>query len=121
MLAIADGFGLVDILIDDIVGSVRVLLFDGGRRDRRLRGDRLGGLDAVHLFALFDQERLRGADRRVGVDRDGDLEAALQLAQMRALVIERIERDFRARAHDQVMRRALQQHLFEHAEEMQRD
>src|SRR5262249_19540690 len=89
-------FGLAHILF----GEFLILLGSCRRYPPRLRDDRLCGLGGVHLFALLDQERLRGADRRVRVHRDGDLEAALELAQMSALVVEHIERDFRARAHD---------------------
>ena len=41
--------------------------------------------------------------------------------QMRALVVEHVERDLRARAHDLIVRRALEQRLLERAQQLQRD
>ena len=98
-----------------------------GSRRRRARmlagccGDRAGLLDRVHLLALLDQERLLAAHRGVGIDRDGDAEALLEVAQMRALVVEHVEGDLGARAHDEIVGGALQQRFLEHAQELQRD
>ena len=82
---------------------------------------RLGLLDAVHLLALLDHVGYLAADGRVGIDRDGDLEAFLERAQMRALVVEQIERDLGAGAHDEIVGRALEQHLLDRAQKLQRD
>ncbi len=77
-LALALGFGLADF----VLGEVFLFVLRSRRRRRhRLRDDRLGSLDRVHLFALLDQERLRRSDRRICIHRDGDLEAALEIAQ----------------------------------------
>jgi len=55
-----------------------------GHRLRSLR-KRLGSLDRVDLFAAIDDEGLRRFHGFVGADRDGDGEALLQAAQVRAL------------------------------------
>src|SRR5262249_33164929 len=81
-----------------VVAFVLVLL-DRGDGGCRLQRQRLRLLQAVHLLALFDHERQLPAEGGIGVDHDGDAEALLQHAQMRALVIEEIERNVGARAH----------------------
>ena len=54
------------------------------------------------------------------VDGDRNLEALFQHAQMRALVVEHIDRDLGARAHDQIVGGALEQGLFHRANQLQR-
>src|SRR5262249_33200820 len=80
------------VLLLVVVAFVLVLL---DRRDGgcRLQRQRLRLLQAVHLLALFDHEGQLPAEGGIGVDHDGDAEALLQHAQMRALVIEEIERN----------------------------
>ena len=60
-----------------------------------LLGERLGRFERMHLLAAIDDESLRRGQRLVGIDGDGDGEALFQRAQMRALVVEHIERDRR--------------------------
>src|SRR5262249_40578280 len=101
------------------VGELLVLLRlalgrSGGRR--RLRRQRLGLLDAVHLLALLDHERHLTADIGVGSDHDDDAEALLQGPQVGALVVEQVERDLGARAHGEIVGGALEQHLLERAQ-----
>src|SRR5215510_4956336 len=75
----------------------------------------------MHLLAAVDHVRLLPCYG--GISRDGDryAETFLQVAQMRALVIEHIERHFRARAHNQIVGRALDQHFLNSAQQLQRD
>jgi hypothetical protein len=93
---------------------------DGGEL-RLLRGKIARGFRRVHLLAAVDHIRLLPCYS--GISRHGDryAETFLQVAQMRALVIEHIERHFRARAHDQIMGRALDQHFLNSAQQLQRD
>src|SRR5262249_57923641 len=58
------------------------------RRRHRLRRNRSRRLQAVHLLAALDHEGLLTAEARIRIDRDGDAEALLELAPMRALAIE---------------------------------
>src|SRR5262249_55793005 len=110
-------FGLRRLLVV-VVPFVLVLLDrDGGRR---LQCQRLRLLQAVHLLALLDDERQLPAEGGVGIDHDGDAEALLQHAQMRALVIEEIERNVGARAHIEIVRRPFEQHFLEQTQELQR-
>src|SRR5262249_31765355 len=90
LFALGGGFGFGRLLLV-VVAFVLVLL---DRRDGgcRLQRQRLRLLQAVHLLALFDHEGQLPAEGGIGVDHDGDAEALLQHAQMRALVIEEIER-----------------------------
>src|SRR5262249_12347071 len=105
------------VLLDQLV---LVLVLD--RRHRhRLDCDRLSLLDAVHLLALLDHVGQLPGDSGVSVDHDRDLEAFLEGAQMRALVVKQVERDLGARAHDEVGWRALEQHLLGRTQERQRD
>ena len=62
------------------------------------------GLEPQRGFAAVEGEVL--VPGRVLVDRDGDrhAEAVLQLAQMRALLVQDVERHLGARAHDEVVR-----------------
>jgi len=73
-----------------------------------------------HLFAAIDRERYLAGDTGTGLDRDRDAEALLERAQMGALVVERVKRDLRARAHSLIVGRALEQDLLERAQELQR-
>ena len=82
---------------------------------------RPGLLEAVHLLALLDHEGHLAADGRIGVDQDDDAEALLQRAQVGALLVEQIERDLGARAHHEIVGRALEQHFLERAQQLQRD
>jgi hypothetical protein len=52
---------------------------------------------------------------RVGRHRDRYTEPFFQGTQMCAFVVEHIERDLSARAHDQIVRCALDQHLLDSA------
>ena len=70
-----------------------------------LRQQRLGLVDRHHLLAAVDGEADLAADLLVGIDGEGDLEALLEPAQMRALVVEHIERDLGPRADDQIVGR----------------
>src|SRR5262249_30014929 len=96
LFAHGGAFGIERVFFLLVVLFVLVLL-DRGDGGCRLQRQRLRLLQAVHLLALFDHEGQLPAERRVGVDHDGDAEALLQHAQMRALVIEEIERNVGAR------------------------
>src|SRR5947209_20220004 len=48
LFTFACGLGFLDLFLNDIVDNISVVLFDGRSRNRMLRRDRLGGLDAVH-------------------------------------------------------------------------
>src|SRR5262249_16603581 len=69
-----------------------VLLLDRDNA-RRLQRQRLCLLQAVHLLAFLDDEGQLSRDGGIGIDHDGDAEALLERAQMRAFVIEQIKRD----------------------------
>src|SRR5262249_40937752 len=97
-----------------------LLLLAGGPRGG-LDRDRAGLLDAVDLLALLDQIGQLAGNAGVGGDHDGHLEALLERPQVRPLLIEQIKRDLRARAHDDVVGRALEQRLLERAEKLQRN
>src|SRR5262249_39529762 len=120
-LAVAVGVAsrLVGGLLDRFV--LLDLGLDLGRRAWRLRRDGARRLRAVHLLAALDDERLLAGDRRVGIDRDGDAKPRLQVAQVRALVVEHVKRHVGARTDHEVVGRALDQHLFQRAQELQRD
>src|SRR5262245_15645904 len=107
VLALVVAFFLVDGFLDSLL-----VLHDRGN-GRGLDRNRARLLDAVDLVALLDQVGQLPRDARVGIDHDGDLEALLQHAQMRPLLIEQVERDLGACAYDEVMGRALEQRLFE--------
>src|SRR5215510_11032970 len=119
LFARGGAFGIERVFCLLVVAFVLVLL-DRGDGGRRLQRQRLGLLQAMHLLALFDHEGQLPAQRRVGIDYDGDAEALLQHAQMRALVIEEIERNVGARAHVEIVRRPFEQHFLERTQELQR-
>ena len=84
----------------------RLLLFlDQHRTGFGLRQQRLGLFERHHLLAAIDGEADLAADLGVGIDGDGDAEALLELAQMRALLVEDVERDLGPRADDQIVGR----------------
>src|SRR5262249_59800174 len=118
LFALGGVFGFGRLLLV-VVAFVLVLL---DRRDGgcRLQRQRLCLLQAVHLLALFDDEGQLPAEGGIGVDHDGDAEALLQHAQMRALVIEEIERNVGAGAHVEIVRRPFEQHFLERTQELQR-
>ncbi len=96
-----------------------------GQRRGRGRGlrdqQRLGCLQRVDLLAAVDDERLRAGHGRIGNHRQRDLEAAFQIAQMTALVIEHVERDVGAGPGHEIMGRALHHRFLETAQQLQRD
>src|SRR5262245_45422553 len=95
--------------------------FLAGRELRLLRSKIARRFRRMHLLAAVDHVRLLPCYG--GISRDGDryAETFLQVAQMRALVIEHVERHFRARAHNQIVGRALDQHFLNSAQQLQRD
>src|ERR1700720_1834393 len=95
-----------------LTGVCQLFRFVGVGCGRLLR-DRARLFDGEDLLALLDQERLLSTHGGIGVDRDNDLEALLQIAQMRALVIEKVERDVSTRAHDQIVGSALEQRFLD--------
>ena len=97
-----------------------VFLVDHRRQRFGARGNRLGILDRMHLIAAGDLERHLVDEILIGVNDDGDLEAIFQRAQMPALVVERVERDFGPGAHHEIVGRALHQDLFKPAQQLQR-
>src|SRR6478752_1940644 len=100
---------------------VLLIVDRGGNGGRRLQRQRLCLLQAVDLLALLDDEGYLAFDRGIGIDRDDDAEALFEHAQMSALVVEEVERDLGARAHREIVRCALEQHLIERTQELQRD
>jgi hypothetical protein len=92
-------------------------LLNRGRGD--LLGNGAGLLDGVRLLAAFDQERLLAGHTRIGIDRDCDLEALLEIAQMRAFVVEQIEGDVALRADHLIVGRAAQERFFDHAQQLE--
>src|SRR5262249_43418361 len=96
---LADFFRLLDLIMFFIVLD---------RRDNRrgLTGDRPCLFNAVNLLPSFYAERLLATHRGIGVDGEGDAETILELAQMGALVVEHIERDLLAGAHEEIVGRA---------------
>ena len=106
----------------DLLGEFRLFVLVQRRRiGCGLREQDLGLLDGHHLFAAIDGEADLAADLLVGVDGEHDLESLLEPAQMRALVVEHIERDLGPRADDEIVGRALEQHLLDRAQKLQRD
>ena len=83
------------------------------------RQQRLGRLQRVHLFTPIDNERLLAAHGRVGDDGQRDVEAAFEIAQMSALVVEDVERDVSAGAHHEVVGGAFHQYFLEPAQQLQ--
>ena len=73
------------------------------------------------LLAAVDQEGLRADDFGIGRHRDGNAEAFFQCAQVAAFLVEHIERDFGAGAHDQIVGCALEQRFLDRAQQCQRD
>src|SRR5215510_5980550 len=97
------------------------LNFLDGRELRLSRSKIARGFRRMHLLAAVDHVRLLSCYG--GISRDGDCyaETFLQVAKMRALVIEHIERHFGARTDDQIVSRALDQHFLNSAQQLQRD
>src|SRR3954447_2841071 len=100
---------------------VLLIVDRGGNGGRGLQRQRLCLLQAVDLLALLDDEGYLAFDRGIGIDHDDDAEALFEHAQMSALVVEEVERDLGARAHREIVRCALEQHLIERTQELQRD
>src|SRR5262249_43554399 len=96
-------------------------ILDDDRDGGRLCGDGPRLLKGVRLLALLDDERQLAADRVIGRDRYGDLEAVLQVIEMGALVIEHIKRDLGAGPADNVVRGAALERFLDHPQELQRD
>ena len=101
-------FGFLIRVFRNLVLGLVVLLVHRRCEGHRLRGNRLGLVQAVHLLALFEHIGDLAADSGVGIDHDGDAEAFLERAQMGALLVEEIERDVGARTHDQIVGRAFE-------------
>src|SRR6204780_4234654 len=97
-----------------------VFLFERDRLAFRPIGQRLCRLKGVHLLAAVDDKGLRRDERIVGVDGDDNSKTLFQRPQMRALVIENVERDVATGARDEIMRGALDQLLLQRAEHLQR-
>ena len=95
------------------------------RRSRRGGSPARGAASSARTprggLAALDRVIVRAGQRIVRLDRDGDAEAAFEIAQMRALLVEDVERDGRAGAHRHVVRGALDQRVLEHAQHVQRD
>ena len=100
-----DRFAFSRLLVRPLLLRVR-LLPRAARRWSPSVGRALGGFERMHLFAAIDHESLRRGQRFIVGDGDGDRKALFQLAQMRALLVEHVERDVRARARDEIMRGA---------------
>jgi hypothetical protein len=96
---LADFFRLFDLIMVFVVLD---------RRDNRrgLTGDRSCLFNAVNLLPSFYAEWLLATHRGIGIDGEGDAETILELAQMGALVVEHIERDLLAGAHEEIVGRA---------------
>ena len=88
-----------------------------GGQGRRLRL----ASDTGRRFATLDRMVVRARQRIVGLNDDRDAEAAFEVAQIGALLIEDIERDRSASAHDDVVGRALDQRILKHSQHVERD
>src|SRR5581483_436296 len=89
-----------------LLGRRGLVVLDGlldRLRAARGFGERSCRLDRMHLLAAVDDVGLLAGDGGVGRDGERHLEALLEGAKVRALVVEHVERHFRARAHDQIM------------------
>ena len=75
----------------------------------------------MHLLAAIDDVRLLPGYGRVSGNRDGDAETLFQRAQVRTLMVEDVKCDFRPGAHDQIVRRAFDQHFFDGTQQLQCD
>jgi len=75
----------------------------------------------VHLLAFFDYEGQLPAMVASALTMMAMRKALLERVQMRALVIEQIKRGLGARAHGEIVGRALEQHFVERAQKLQRD
>src|SRR5215471_10813912 len=113
------GLGIFGIGLFLVLVVLFLLLLD---RDsaRWLQRQRLCLLQAVHLLAFLDDEGQLSRNGGIGIDHDGDAEALLERAQMRAFVVEQIKRDIGAGANRQIMCCSLEQHFLERAQELQR-
>ena len=80
-----------------------------GRHLRRQQ--RLGRLERVHLFAPIDDERLLATHGRISDYGQRDVEAAFEIPQMPALVIENVECDVGSGPHHQIVGGALHQYF----------
>ncbi len=83
--------------VEHLIGLDFILFFVSGDQTRpHGRGNGLGLVDRHHLFAAIDRVGRMPGQCGIDVDGDRDLEALFQHAQMRALVIEHVDRDVRA-------------------------
>ena len=116
------GFGLGVGLITFQRGGIfeLVVLLKRGHGGLALLGDRSGCLRRVDLLTPIDRKSLRRSDRRISGDGDGNGEPLLQRPQMRALLVEHVESNIRARPRDQIVRRAFHHLLLERAQNLQR-
>src|SRR5262252_5481736 len=85
------GFNLLDRFLDD--RFLDLVGVNCSRDTGRLCGERPGLIEGMDLLAFLDDERQLAADRSVGRNRHGDLEAMFQVVEVGALVIEHIERN----------------------------
>src|SRR5579863_8936568 len=108
-------FGVLAIRFDN------VRFIDLGSLDDRRRLHRRRVRHTDRRLATFHRVIGSAGQRIVGGNGDGDAKAALEIAQVRALLVEDIKRDLSARAHRNVMRRALDQRIFEQPQYMQGD
>src|SRR6185437_7860786 len=100
----------------------RSRLLDDRRDVFRRRRHRLRlALDAGRRLAALDRMIVGAGQRVVRLDGDRDPEPALEVAQIGALLVEDVERDRGAGAHRDIVGRALDQGVLEHAQHMQRD
>src|SRR5690606_38025201 len=103
-----------------IIGDVRLFLDDRRALDADARGGR------TRLAAQVGPAAPAGAggctgERLVPADRGTDVEPGLELAQVHALLVEDVERDLGPRLDHHVVSGALEQRLFDRAQDVQRD
>jgi hypothetical protein len=118
LLGFGGEFGFIKMLVDL---NRLVFRFRDGHQLGVLGGEAARNFRGVHLFTAVDHIRLLAGDRRVGRHRNGDAESFLQRAQVGALVIEHVERDLGPRAHNEIVRRALDQHFLDGTQQLQGD
>src|SRR5262245_50496297 len=111
-------FGFLEMVVDL---NRLVFHFLDGRQLWLLGGEAACGFGGVHLFTAVDHIRLLAGDRRVSRHRNGDAEPLLQRTQVGTLVVEHVERDFGPRAHNEIVRRAFDQHFLDSTQQLQCD
>src|SRR5262249_51770101 len=105
-------------LLDQFFGSfLRLCFLSEFWRDRIWR-DAVRGRRRTRARnrTAFDRKILLAGKRRVRLDQDRCAKMLLELTQMRALVVEHVERNVRARPHNEIVRGALHQLVFDRAQ-----